>query len=286
MDAGISGRLRLAAVVAAAASVLATALVVAADSARSGSPGDALEPDLVVQRPYELYVDKGAKEIRLRVSNTVANIGDGPLEISGDGSLCDDKTGRFTMQSIFNDTDDPESIGYFERETEGGVPDQQLPAGCSRYHPEHDHWHFDNFARYRLLSEKTGELVGGSRKISFCVIDTGQPHPELPGTPDEPYYPQDPENPQFPSCSATSTDGLSIGWEDTYGASLPGQGIRVTKLRKGSYCLVLETDPAGPGRPNGVLSEIDETNNARDIKVWLRPHKQIVRRQSHDCKAN
>jgi Lysyl oxidase len=282
MDAGISGRLRLAALVAAVASMLATALVVAADSARSGDPGDALEPDLVVQRPYELYVDKGAEEIRLRVSNTVANIGDGPLEISGDGSFCDDQTGRFTMQTVFEDSADPDSPGYFVRGEDEAFT--QRDAGCSRYHEEHDHWHFDNFARYRLLSEKTGNIVGGSRKISFCVIDTGQPHPELPGTPDEPYYPQDPGS-EFASCSATSTDGLSIGWEDTYGASLPGQGIRVTKLRKGSYCLVLETDPAGPARPDGVLNEINEDNNARDIKVWLRPHKQIVRRQSHDCKA-
>jgi hypothetical protein len=283
MDAGIPGRLHLAALVVAAASTLATGLVVVADSARSGSPGEALEPDLVVQRPYELYVAKGAKETRLRVSNTVANIGTGPLEMTGDGTPCDDGDGRVTMQRVYEDSADPDSAGYFIRAED--LDGTNRPAGCSRYHEKHDHWHFDNFARYRLLSERTGDVVGGSRKISFCVIDTGQPHPELPGSPEESWYPQD-EGAKFPTCSATSTDGLSIGWEDTYGASLPGQGIRITGLSRGSYCLVLETDPAGVGTPGGVLDESDETNNIRDLRLWLRPGKSIVRRVSHDCKSN
>ncbi len=283
MDAGIPGRIRLAALVVAAASTLAAGLVVVADSARSGSPGQALEPDLVVQRPYELYLAKGANETRLRVSNTVANMGAGPLEITGNGLPCDSGDGRFTVQHVYEDSTDPGSPGYFDRGED--LDGADLPAGCSRYHPQHHHWHFDNFARYRLLSEKTGKVVGGSRKISFCVIDTGQPYPDLPGSPEESWYPQD-EGAKFPTCSETSTDGLSIGWEDTYGASLPGQGILITDLRKGSYCLVLETDPADQGTPNGVLNESDETNNARDIRVWLRPGKSIVRRVSHDCKSN
>jgi hypothetical protein len=273
----------LAALVAAAASTLAAGLVLVADSARSGSPGQALEPDLVVQRPYELYIAKGANETRLRVSNTVANIGAGPLEMTGNGEPCDSGDGRFTVQHVYEDSNDPGSPDYFDRDAD--LAGANLPAGCSRYHPQHDHWHFDNFASYRLLSEKTGEVVGGSRKISFCVIDTGQPYPDLPGSPEESWYPQD-EGAEFPTCSETSTDGLSIGWEDTYGASLPGQGILITDLKKGSYCLVLETDPADQGTPNGVLNESDETNNARDIRVWLRPGKSIVRRVSHDCRSN
>ena len=286
MDAGWrSGRLGLAAVVAACGGMLATGLVVSADLASSGVGSDDLKPDLQVQRPDELYIAKGGKEIRLRVSNTVANVGTGPLEIQGDGNACstEDVTGRRTVQRIFED--DPghaASLGFFIRGEDEDFTERQ--AGCSRFHPKHDHWHFDNFARYSLYDEGTGRRVGGSRKVSFCVIDTGNPFDELDGSPEEPWYPQDPENPKLPNCSSTSIDGLSIGWEDTYGASLPGQGIKVTNLRRGAYCLVLEADPTAPGLPGGVLDEVEEvSNNTLTVRVRMRPKKGVVNRFGSNC---
>ncbi len=292
MDAGgTSGRLGLAALVAACAAMLATGLAVSADSASSRAPGDDLLADLVVQRPSELYLAEGGRQIRLRVSNTIANQGTGPLEIEGGGSdeSCNvpgKPLGRHTLQNVYEDTADPESEGFFDREEEGGEPDDQLEAGCSRFHPSHDHWHFDNFARYTLFDDGTGARVGGSRKVSFCVIDTGQPLPGLPGSPDQSYYPQDPEHPKFPTCSETSVDGLSIGWEDTYGASLPGQGITVTGLRRGAYCLRIETDPVtGPSDNDGVLLEQDEGNNTRSIRMRMRPQKGVVNRLGPNCKS-
>lgn len=292
MDAGWrSGRIALAAAVATCAAMLSTGLVMSAQPASSGAPDPDLLPDLVVQRPAELYIADRGKEIRLRVSNTIANRGAGPLEIQGGGSddacnLPGKPLGRHTLQNIYEDTADPGTAGYFDRPTEGGTPDDQEEAGCSRFHPSHDHWHFDNFARYSLFEDRTGNLAGGSRKVSFCVIDTGQPYPGLPGSPEESYYPQDPENPKFPNCSETSIDGLSIGWEDTYGASLPGQAIKVTGLRRGYYCLRIETDPVtGPGDSDGVLLERDETNNARFIRMRMRPHKGVVKRLGPDCRS-
>lgn len=290
MDAGsTTGRLGLAALVAACAAMLVTGLVVSADSASSRAPGDDLLPDLVVQRPSELYLAEGGKEIRLRVSNTVANQGAGPLEMTSGGPAdeCNHPTapdGRLTLQNVYEDSDDPGSPDYFIRGEDEGFSD--TPAGCSRYHPSHDHWHFDNFARYSLFDEGSGARVGGSRKVSFCVIDTGQPLPGLPGSPDQSYYPQDPEHPTFPTCSETSVDGLSIGWEDTYGASLPGQGIKVTGLRRGAYCLVIETDPVtGPSDDDGVLLEQDEGNNTRSVRLRMRAHKGVVNRLGPDCKS-
>jgi hypothetical protein len=287
MEAGVSRRISLAAIVAVGALILGTGLVLYADSAASRAPGDALKPDLVVQRPQELYVIKRGQTIRLRVSNTVANKGAGPLEIeggdSGDGCDFPGKTaGRHTLQNIYKDSGNPDSPGYFKRGQDPAL--EQIEAGCSRYHPSHDHWHFDNFARYTLLREKSGAVAGGSRKVSFCVIDTGHPYGELPGSPGESYYPQDPENPEFPTCSGTSVDGLSIGWEDTYGASLPGQGIRIGKLRRGRYCLRLEADPSDSGLPDGVLDEANELNNVRTIRLALRPRKEFVERLGSHCK--
>ena len=284
MEAGVSRRIRLAAIVAAGALILGAGLVLYADSAASRAPGDALKPDLVVQRPQELYVIKRGSTIRLRVSNTVANKGTGPLEMTGNGSPCahDTALGRETEQRVYEDDPDPGSPGYFVRGEDESY--DAIVAGCSRYHPSHDHWHFDNFARYTLLREKSGAVAGGSRKVSFCVIDTGQPYRRLDGSPDDPYYPQDPEDPDFPTCSKTSVDGLSIGWEDTYGASLPGQGIRIGKLRRGRYCLRLEADPPDSGLPGGVLDEANELNNVRTIRLALRPRQEFVARLGSHCK--
>ena len=285
MNAGaVSGRVGLATLAGACALACGAGLVMLAGPADSGAPGTELRPDLVVKRPYELYLAKRGDQIRLRVSNTVANRGTGPLEIQGNGSSCDDGEGRRTIQRIFED--DPShaaSLGYFIRGQDDAHAD--FEAGCSRYHPSHDHWHFDNFARYTLLRESTGARVAGSRKVSFCVIDTGRPYGGLPGSPSSSYYPQDPVNPDDPTCSETSIDGLSIGWEDTYGANLPGQGIKVTGLRRGAYCLVLEADPPITPGDGGILAESNERNNAHRIRLRMRPHQGVVRRLDSDCRA-
>jgi Lysyl oxidase len=288
MDAGATRRIGLAALVAASAVLAATGLVIWADAAQSREPGDPLAPDLVVQRPAELYLAGGRKETRLRVSNTVANRGVGPLEFQSGGPVdeCNHPgkaEGRLTLQNVYEDSANPGSPGYFLRDQDPGF--EQVPAGCSRYHPQHDHWHFDNFARYTLLDDDTGKVVGGSRKVSFCVLDTGRPYPGLDGSPVEPYFPRDEEG-KASTCSETSIDGLSVGWEDTYGANLRGQAIKVTDLRRGAYCLVLETDPpTSESDTDGALAESDETNNRRTIRLRLRVNRMVVKRLGPDCRA-
>lgn len=297
MHAGAFTRLRIAAVVAAGAATLGAGLVLWADAARSGSTDLVeLEPDLIVERPDELYLSQNGEHLRLKLSNTIANRGVGPLEITageaGDGCNYPGKPqGRHTLQTIYEDSDDPnlpsdtESPDFFLRSEDES---QVLPpheAGCSRFHPKHSHWHFDNFARYRLLSERSGDVVGVSRKVSFCVIDTGRPYPDLPGSPGGSYYPQDPEglDPKFPTCSGTSVDGLSVGWEDTYTAGLPGQGLGISGISRGTYCLELEADPSSNAQPNGVLLESREANNSREVRLRIRPRKLLLHRLGGEC---
>ena len=292
MEAGITQRIRVALLVGLGGLASAAGLIAAAEGARSGAPDPRLLPDLVVERPQELYLAKTRSVLRLRTSNTVANQGTGPLEITG-GDESDPAcfvpgrpVGRPTMQTIYDD--DPSatgSIGHFWRGDDEASTSRD--AGCSRFHDAHDHWHFDNFARFALFSERTGNRVGVARKVSFCVLDTDRPYPDLDGSPPASYYPQDPggANPKTPSCSATSVDGVSIGWEDTYGASLPGQGIDITGIRRGSYCLVLEADPATDAAPAGGLLERDESNNVRDLRLRIRPRREVLRRVGPECRV-
>lgn len=279
----------MAAAVAAGTLAVAAGLIFAAAPARSGSGAEELRPDLIVKRLDELYLTGKGKWLRLRFSNTIANRGNGPLEIvGGDGSDACHRPGkppgRHTLQSVYRDSaEHSASSGYFRRADD--TQRTTYEAGCSRFHPSHDHWHFDNFARYTLARERTGAVVGASRKVSFCVLDTGRPHPGLPGSPGSPYYPQDDENPsRFRTCSATSVDGLSIGWEDTYGASLPGQAIKL-RARRGAYCLALEADPAGPGSEGGALAESREHNNVRTVRLAIHPRRKLVRRMGPVCRT-
>ena len=281
MDAGAFKRLRMAAAVG-ALGVAATTMLALSTGPADSDPVNLL-PDLNVQKPFELYVVERSKSTRLRVSNTVANDGAGPLEMyPGD---VDDSCafpgkpeGRLAFQRIFEDSSDPDSPGYFRRadDTTSGTE----VAGCMRYHPQHDHWHFDDFAHYSLYREKTGTLVGEAEKVSFCIIDTGHPFETLPGSPDEPYYPQDPEDDDgFVTCSDTSTDGLSVGWEDTYGAGLPGQSINMTGIKGGYFCLRLETDPANQ------LVEETETNNSRTVRIFVGLFHERVQRLPGACQS-
>ena len=259
MDAGVRQRARLTMLVAGLSGAVIGLLVWSSPPAGS-APGDELLPDLRVEQPGEIYIAKGKKAVRLRTSNSVSNVGAGPLEIySGDEDDLCGAGGVRTFQRIFEDT--VNTPGYFNRKNPAEAESfETVDSGCSRYHPAHDHWHFDNFARYTLVRESNGAIVGKSKKVSFCVIDTGRPHPGLPGSPGESYYPQDPEggNPQFPTCSATSVDGLSIGWEDTYGAALPGQGINITpgevpagEEAAGTVDFLLGIIPIHPGLATG-----------------------------------
>lgn len=261
-------------------------LAFSAGEAESGDPV-ALLPDLSVERPKEIYLRKRAKATRLRISHTVANRGNGPLELYADGAedpACDRDglpSGRRVWQRIYNDGPNPGSTGHFNRQHD--TDSAPVEAGCMRFHPQHDHWHFDDFAHYSLISEKTGKEVGLGRKVSFCVIDSERiaTAAQLPGTQFAPfYYPGPGKNGDgYGECTAESTDGLSIGWADTYGAALPGQAINITGRRSGYYCLWVSADPSDR------IAEIDETNNELVARIRIRLAKNKVVRKAGACKV-
>jgi|GEM_PF-4220941 len=182
----------------------------------------------------ERYIDTSERLGRAvyRFGTTVANNGDGPLEIWGgeaSGST------QEVLQRIY-DTD--------------GTSYDRL-AGSFVYHPEHGHVHLEGFATFNLRSVgedgEPGELVASGGKTSFCLINIAHPFPETTDAVSQPH------GRGGESCD--TIQGISVGHADVYDASLAGQWIDVTDLPDGEYFLEVHADP------DDHLLEIDETNN-------------------------
>jgi hypothetical protein len=268
-------RIRLAAAVA-IGSALAIAMLLAVSPARGGPA--ALAPDLVtlaIEQEQLIVTQEGSRTL-LRLSNEVGNEGNGPLEVfagpvspdcDGDGDPAND---RDASQRIFADTD---GSGGFEPGADEVLSERAF--GCMRYHPAHDHWHVLDFARYELRREPSGKLAAASRKVGYCLVDNRQ---AIGG-------PFSPSSPRYPfgsgsdvGCDESATQGLSSGWADSYTFALPGQQLEVTGLRRGHYCLISEADPLD------LLSELDEDDNARRVRLSLRPRRLSVRKLDGDCR--
>ena len=260
----------------------ALAMVLCAAVAMLGAPpaagagaGERLLPDLVTLAPSQLSVETLPNRTRLRLGNTIANQGVGPLELygtpdpgvdcDGNGQPTNDVT---TFQRVFRDDN---GNGYFDPDRATDTEADEVEVGCRVYHPAHFHWHFQDFATYRLKSP-AGETVASSTKVSFCVLDGFNPFPGLPGVPEFGHYPAG-----SGFCDDVSDQGLSVGWADVYGAGLPGQHINVSDVPGGLYCLASIADP------RNRLEELDDSNNARRLTIRLRPAKEVVERVHPGC---
>jgi hypothetical protein len=210
-------------------------------------------------RPPPAAPPPGAPAARrlLRFSTTIANVGLGPFELvpraedcDGDGDPTND---RLAVQRVYLDAD---GNGVFDPSVDTAVEEEPSPP-CFFFHLEHGHWHVDGFARYRLLRIRDGEIVAARSKVSFCAVDSLQVRPRLPGSPGTRGY---------GSCEKDATQGISVGWADLYGASLPGQSLRVTGVPAGRYCLEVFSDPLGR------FVEDDDANNGIGVPIRLRRH--------------
>jgi hypothetical protein len=272
----------VAAIAVAVACGVAIMALVSAAPARSGGSVELL-PDLTVIGSPDAYLDHGTNQVlRLRLDNTVANRGAGPLEVfpeEGAAADCNPtgapEEGRYARQRVFVDNPDAGSDGYFERADDTASTTE--PIGCMRFHQAHDHWHFEGFSRYTLRRLPRGKFVGASTKVGFCLLDGRTFGSGLPGTPPGGYYPHDDANPGFGNCSQTSTNGISIGWADSYTSGLQGQAIVVTGIRPGRFCLISTADP------ENRIHETTDTNNSRGFRLEIHPRKGTVEALQGSC---
>ncbi len=123
----------------------------------------------------------------------------------------------------------------------------------------HSHWHVRDLERYELERLDNGVKVGTGAKGGFCFFDTTF-FRSLPGSPASKVY-------SGAGCGVQSslavTMGLSIGWGDRYGATLPDQYIDITALSSGRYRLHAQADP------DNWFAELNETDNATWVDLQI-----------------
>jgi hypothetical protein len=158
---------------------------------------------------------------------------------------------------------DADLMDAFQYFTLDGEVIGRAPVGGFEFddHEGHEHWHFLQFARYRLLgADKTAIMK--SRKQAFCLAPTDAIDMLVPNANWQP-------GPLgFSRCGGPTSlwirEILPVGWGDTYFQGLFGQAFETTDLPNGTYFIEVTANP------KGLLYDADPTNDTRLRKVYLR----------------
>ncbi len=242
----------------AAVAIVALTLTLSAADAEAQTPTP-LKPNLQAQPARDFHLETTQNgDTLLRFSTTSWNSGAGPLElvpkqILGSGDVR-------VWQRIYDDA--------------GGSAD--VDSGVISFDDGHNHFHFKDYATYRLLEDKNGVPgveKGQGNKTTFCIMDTTRINHRLPDAPKRAVY---------RTCGA-DVQGMSVGWGDTYGYRLSGQSIDVTGLATGNYWLQIEIDPK-----NRLLEESapDDADNTSAVLIFLNVDAGIVELVGGDKPGN
>ncbi len=208
-----------------------------------------LLPDLVADPPVpsgepEVVWWDGEEMLVLRFEGYVTNLGEGPLDLSGNPQLADpaDPTSHDVWQRVRTTTGDWVKLTKppVRYETDDG----------------HNHFHLMEIVSYSLWDEAgTTQVLRGS-KVGFCMLDV-ESLPERHPNPGEQAY----EDSIVDNCRANQPDadslrmGVTEGWRDVYEPTVTFQWVDVSDLSPGNYRLAAESDPYD------IVVETDETNN-------------------------
>lgn len=187
----------------------------------------------------------------LRFSTTSWNNATGPLELVA--GAVDTGSGK---QQVFQRVDLSDGTYYDHF------------AGWVQWHQAHNHFHFDDYALYTLqpVNAPGGSIRTGS-KTTFCVMDTTKIDGSLPGAPAQAFY----------STCGNQIQGMSVGWGDTYGSNLAGQGLDFTGNPDGIYQLKIEIDP------KKLLLEATETDNVSCVLLNIQSSTVTILDSSGNC---
>ncbi len=182
----------------------------------------------------------------LRFAATVWNAGNSPLVVDGFRRAHEDEMDAY---QYFFDSEGNQT-GY-ER-----VGSMHWDARST-----HQHWHFEDFARYSLLDASKVEAVR-SKKEAFCLANTDSVDTTVPDAS------WNPENTDLEtSCGEYSSlsirEVLASGWGDTYAQYRAGQSFDLRGLRNGTYYIAVIANPMDR------LVEASTTNNVALRKVFI-----------------
>jgi hypothetical protein len=174
----------------------------------------------------------------LRFSNDIRNLGPGPMTL------------RFRYDRNWVTA----CLMQQEIEVIGGTPIDR-DAGPCIFHPQHAHFHYQNFAVYQLYAVGQDGLPSASsllrsNKVGFCTVDVDDYSFGAPSSN------QRPRHYTFPTCNVPNNIptnnpavweymGISPGWGDVYTWDLPVQYIDVTSVPDGVYEVVSRANPDG-----------------------------------------
>ena len=198
--------------------------------------GDTL-PDLISVPAWQIdtEVDEAGTD-RLNFSAHEWNAGPAPLVVEGY------RKGSAEVMDAYQ---------FFYRD---GKEVGSAKTGTMEYHdaPEHDHWHFLDFASYELV-KTNGTPVTTSGKQSWCLAPTDPVDLSVPGAT---------WRPEATGLDSTCGDRsalwlrevLPVGWGDTY-SQYQTQAFDLTGIRNGTYQIRITVNP------NGTLHERSRSNN-------------------------
>ncbi|QNP64099.1 lysyl oxidase family protein [Streptomyces genisteinicus] len=211
---------------------------------------DVPKPDLRSLPAYGITIGDGGEEVPgkdyLAFSANVWNAG--PAQLVVDGFRTPGKELMDAYQYFYDA--DGKQVGY-------------TPTGTMEWDPRpgHEHWHFTDFASYRLLKADKKEAVR-SGKEAFCLANTDAVDYTVKNAN------WHPENTDLSTAcgqenSISVREVLDVGSGDTYTQDLPGQSFDITDLPNGTYWIQVLANP------EKRLKETDLGNNSALRKVVL-----------------
>ncbi|MEU0406160.1 lysyl oxidase family protein [Streptomyces sp. NPDC006197] len=233
----------------------------------TGNPSvpDVPKPDLRSLPAYGITISDGDRNIPgkdyLAFSANVWNAG--PAQLVVDGFRSPGKA-KMDAYQYFYDAHGKQ-VGY-------------TPTGTMEWDPRpgHVHWHFTDFASYRLLKADKKEAVR-SGKEAFCLANTDAVDYTVKNANWHPFN-TDLATACGQENSISVREVLDVGSGDTYTQDLPGQSFDITDVPNGTYYIQVLANPAKR------LKETDLGNNSALRKIVLggTPGRRTVTVPAHD----
>ena len=238
-------RTRVLALLGIAGAAAAALPIVATAGPGTQAPDLRADPVEKIEGPA-VYADTGvygAGHLLVRFEGYVTNVGQGPLEVSGNPQAGDVRQRAWSASQGPGDL--PADVV--------GSPEVVFEAADG-----HNHFHLKNAMRYSLWNlERTAQVAPG-QKAGFCLYDIEDAPAPAP--------PQDPE--EYTSgvtrfCDANDPGatslrmGTSAGWRDVYDKELAYQWVDVSATAPGRYLVGSEADPENRIWEGGGAGEVN-----------------------------